>query len=125
MADNEAVLLIGDRAVSELAKSFSYQVDLGDAWKSYTGLPFVFAVWAGRSGRVSESLVRRLTSARDRGVGRLENLADQYGPRHGWSVGLARRYLGECLNYYLTLRHREGLTLFLDWVRSSMDQSRD
>lgn len=44
LLENEAVVLIGDR-VFEIEKKYSYKYDLGLAWKNYTGLPFVFAVW--------------------------------------------------------------------------------
>lgn len=40
-----AGLVIGDRAFEQ--RQFSrYAYDLGETWKQYTGLPFVFAVWA-------------------------------------------------------------------------------
>jgi chorismate dehydratase len=44
----EAVLLIGDKVVDPRRAGFAYEVDLGGAWRSHTGLPFVFAVWAVR-----------------------------------------------------------------------------
>lgn len=42
---NEAILLIGDR-VFEKENSFRYKIDLMESWFNFTGLPFVFAVWA-------------------------------------------------------------------------------
>jgi chorismate dehydratase len=39
-----AGLVIGDRSF-EQRKSSRYIYDLGEAWKKYTGLPFVFAAW--------------------------------------------------------------------------------
>ena len=45
----EAVLMIGDKVVSTTNKiEFPFELDLGEAWKEQTGLPFVFAVWMGR-----------------------------------------------------------------------------
>jgi len=38
-------ILIGDRTFIGREK-YPYQIDLGLAWKEFTGLPFVFAVWA-------------------------------------------------------------------------------
>ncbi len=40
-----AGIIIGDRAL-EARPHFSYIYDLGVAWKAFTNLPFVFAVWA-------------------------------------------------------------------------------
>lgn len=46
LSDCESVLLIGDKVVTAPVQEFNHQVDLGGAWKEWTGLPFVFAVWA-------------------------------------------------------------------------------
>jgi chorismate dehydratase len=42
-----ASLVIGD-AARELPEHLGVRLDLGQAWMDWTGLPFVFAVWAGR-----------------------------------------------------------------------------
>jgi chorismate dehydratase len=42
-----AALVIGDTA-RNLPDRLTHRVDLGAEWKAFTGLPFVFAVWAGR-----------------------------------------------------------------------------
>ncbi|MBI4580530.1 MAG: hypothetical protein HY718_12555 [Planctomycetes bacterium] len=46
LRDCESVLLIGDKVVTTPMPWFDHHVDLGDAWKKWTHLPFVFAVWA-------------------------------------------------------------------------------
>jgi chorismate dehydratase len=51
LLEAEAGVLIGDpalRAYSEAPKNGLQVVDLGEAWKEWTGLPMVFAVWAVR-----------------------------------------------------------------------------
>src|SRR5256884_8964590 len=56
---HEAVLVIGDAALSLAARrTYAHRYDLGEEWERWTGLPFVFAVWAAR--RVaSPAAVRR------------------------------------------------------------------
>lgn len=62
---HEAVLVIGDAALLLAARgAYPHRYDLGDEWKRWTGLPFVFAVWAARRGapgsgarRVHEALL--------------------------------------------------------------------
>ncbi len=58
-APGEAFLLIGTRAIRWRALWSAQRataLDLGEAWTRWTGLPFVFAVWALRPGApVSES----------------------------------------------------------------------
>src|SRR5229473_2602725 len=46
---HEAVLVIGDAALLLAARhAYPHRYDLGEEWKRWTGLPFVFAVWAAR-----------------------------------------------------------------------------
>lgn len=42
-----AAMVIGD-AARELPERMAYRFDLAELWRDWTGLPFVFAVWAGR-----------------------------------------------------------------------------
>src|SRR5206468_1153348 len=49
-ADADAVLLIGDRAMRACLPGFAHAFDLGQEWRDWTGLPFVYAVWAVRDG---------------------------------------------------------------------------
>lgn len=57
MQEADAAVLIGDaalRASLHDAPRLGLQVhDLGQMWKEWTGLPFVFAVWAARKDRKS------------------------------------------------------------------------
>jgi chorismate dehydratase len=48
-----ALLLIGDKVVCEEPKGLPHELDLGEAWKRLTGLPFVFAAWIARGGWTS------------------------------------------------------------------------
>lgn len=110
----QAVLLIGDKVVSGPARQFGFEVDLGGAWKQLTGLPFVFAVWAGKRRSDLGQLSQLLDAARDRGVARAAELARIHGPSNGWPVELAARYLTQYLSFALTPRYHKGLELFLD-----------
>jgi chorismate dehydratase len=72
----DAALVIGDPALDYAGSARS--LDLGQAWLDWTGLPFVFAVWAGRPGAVSAAQVARLQAALHEGLGRLPELAARY-----------------------------------------------
>ena len=55
---HEAVLVIGDAALLLRAQGrYPVRVDLGEAWKEWTGLPFVFAVWAARRDAGTSSVL--------------------------------------------------------------------
>ncbi|HUU82475.1 MAG TPA: menaquinone biosynthesis protein [Phycisphaerae bacterium] len=111
---DEAVLLIGDKVVTRRPQGFDHEIDLGEAWRNLTGLPFVFAAWTRRVGNDVGPLPQLLQKARDRGVARAADIAREQGPAKGWPTEIAVRYLTEFLTFKLTPRHRTGLELFLE-----------
>src|SRR4029077_15275697 len=67
-ADADAVLLIGDRAMRACLPGFAHAYDLGQEWHDWTGLPFVYAVWAVREGVDLGPVAAALTEAKRRGL---------------------------------------------------------
>jgi chorismate dehydratase len=112
---HDAVLVIGDAALLLAARNrYPVQVDLGQAWQEWTGLPFVFAVWAARR-TADPSRVRavhgRLLDSRTWGLAHLDLLADQAWATTGIPREVCRAYLGD-LDYGFSYRHLAGLTDF-------------
>jgi chorismate dehydratase len=113
----DAVLLIGDRALGTPRGAFQLVWDLGDEWCRWTGLPFVFAVWAARRDVPAETLRRVepvLTAARDSGRANLAAIAAAEASAHGLTVPQCLGYLRDNLHYDLGLRERAALALFHD-----------
>lgn len=112
-AEADAVLVIGDRALQPLPGPWEGILDLGEAWKRLTGLPFVYALWILRTP--DENLARRLrqAAARGREGKRLEALAAVEGPRIGLAPAEALGYLTDNIRYSLGARERAGLLEFL------------
>ncbi len=112
---HDAVLVIGDAALHlKAAAIYPVFVDLGSAWKNWTGLPFVFAVWAARRDcdrRAAMAVHRALIESREWGVGHLDIIAEEAAARIGIPVTAVRAYLGN-LDYRLDPHHLEGLSLF-------------
>jgi chorismate dehydratase len=112
---HEGVLVIGDAALHLSARSlYPVRADLGEEWKQWTGLPFVFAVWAARRETPSSavSLVhRRLLESRAWGLAHLDQLAVTAAANTGVPEPVCRAYLGD-LDYALSYRHLAGLTDF-------------
>jgi chorismate dehydratase len=112
---HDAVLVIGDAALLLAARErYPVQVDLGEVWRDWTGLPFVFAVWAAR--RTADELrVRdihtRLLESRSWGLANLALLADQAWATTGIPREICRAYLDD-LDYGFSYRHLAGLTDF-------------
>ena len=110
----DAVLLIGDRALGMPAGAASFQViwDLGDEWCRWTGLPFVFAVWAARADLDAAAIEPLLARARDAGRSNLAAIAAAEAAGHGLTVPQCLSYLRDNLHYELGAGEREALSLF-------------
>ncbi|MFM7137963.1 MAG: menaquinone biosynthetic enzyme MqnA/MqnD family protein [Planctomycetota bacterium] len=112
----DAVLLIGDRALSDATAGGSFQQvwDLGDEWCRWTGLPFVFAAWAARPGVSAERFAGRLEAARDAGLANLAAIAAAEAAPHGLTVPQCLSYLRDNLHYHLGPREQEAVRAFRD-----------
>jgi chorismate dehydratase len=108
----DARLLIGDKVVCEEPAGFEHQLDLGSAWRSLTGLPFVFAVWTARAGVDLGDLPGRLEEAKRRGLANVAEIVKRYGVGRGWPAGLALQYLSVYLKFDVGERELNAIRLF-------------
>lgn len=108
----DAVLLIGDRALGSISGAFQLVWDLGDEWCRWTGLPFVFAVWAARADVETRGIEPLLAAARDSGRANLAAIAAAEAAGHGLTVPQCLGYLRDNLHYHLGPREQEALRLF-------------
>jgi chorismate dehydratase len=88
---------------------FSYAFDLGQEWYDWTGLPFVYAVWAVREGADLGNVAWALTEAKRRGLARAGRIAFEEAPKLGLDAGFCRRYLSTILHFDLGPREQAGL----------------
>lgn len=121
--EHDARLVIGDAALKLFdaanrgglwAERYPFIEDLGAAWKSWTGLPFVFAVWvAQRRTPVHASLSAHasLIASRDWGLQHLDQLSAQAALSSGVPLATCREYFAG-LDYRLSYPHLAGLTEF-------------
>lgn len=109
---SDAALLIGDPAL--LYRGGAQVFDLALEWRKFTGLPFVFAVWAVRAGAGVdfEGLRSQFVRSRDEGLAHLGEIAAEWGPRLGLSTEEVRIYLTENIDYTLDEENLAGLRLF-------------
>ncbi|HWG45570.1 MAG TPA: menaquinone biosynthesis protein [Gemmataceae bacterium] len=107
--DADAVLLIGDRAMRACLPGFAHAFDLGQEWFDWTGLPFVYAVWAVREGVDLHGVEEALHQAKQRGLDRAGPIAHAEAPRLGLDAGFCRRYLSNILHFDLGPREQAGL----------------
>ncbi len=108
----EGALIIGDSAIAfRLAHGDRYEyLDLGDAWKQATGLPFVFAAWLVRPETPQpEALADRLRAWREAGQTRVEEIV---AAERRYPAALSRRYLTEFIRFRLGAPEKEAIREF-------------
>jgi len=79
----DAALVIGDQALYFARAAEMERLDLGAEWQRSTGLPFVFAFWAGPLGPVTPADVARLQRALREGLAGAHEIAVGYVPNGG------------------------------------------
>lgn len=108
----DAVLLIGDKAMRACLPGFAHAYDLGQTWSDWTGLPFVYAVWAVRHGVDLGDVATAFEQAKQLGLRRAGAIAAREASTLGLDAGFCRRYLTDILHYDLGPRELAGLARF-------------
>ncbi len=121
LEDADAALVIGDPALrltlTGEAEAAGYRVhDLAAEWHAWTGLPFVFALWAVRRGSVPPGeenwLIERFQRAKRDGLANAAALVERWSRRLDLPAEEIRRYLAHDVEYDLTPEHWAGLARF-------------
>ena len=107
----DATVAIGDDALFFPGRA-ERAIDLGGAWAEWTGLPFVFAVWAG-PGPLAPELAVAFEACYRENAKRIDALAE--GEARGDPVrkGILISYLRDSIRYRLGLRETQGLARYL------------
>ncbi|MCP2307163.1 chorismate dehydratase [Kitasatospora paracochleata] len=122
LAEADAAVLIGDpalRASLEQAPRQGLAVhDLGAMWKEWTGLPFVFAVWAARREYVERqpgtvaAVHRAFLESRDLSLTEAGKVAEQAARWEAFEAPVLERYFSEALDFSLGERQLAGIAEF-------------
>lgn len=105
-----AGLVIGDRSLEQRSIS-PYIYDLGLAWKSYTGLPFVFAAWISNKP-MKEDFIRRFNEANALGLSLLPQVIEEISCKH---IDL-QEYYTRHIQYELDDAKKSAMNLFVEKV---------
>jgi chorismate dehydratase len=130
LRNNDAAVIIGDPALfadpAATATALRVQahaprhaalpqvqkIDLGQTWFEMTGLPFVWAFWAGRPNAADHTVSRALRDTRDRGVANIDDIARREAPDDAAKQALIARYLRETIVYELDGPFETGLRTY-------------
>jgi chorismate dehydratase len=112
VAKADGALVIGDPALFADHRAMGLEkIDLGQAWTEMTGLPFVWAFWAGRPEAATADTVALLHDAAASGMSHLDEIADAYTANPAQQP-TSRRYLRNSLRFRLDARAIEGLRTY-------------
>lgn len=110
----DAALVIGDAALHIDPAALPYRVlDLGEEWRRISGLPMVFAVWAGPAAVASPWLEAVLADSLAYGEANLDAIVKQEAAHYGVEPEFARHYLSHHVRFHFGERERAGLDAFL------------
>ena len=111
----DAALIIGDPALRIDPAALPYQVyDLGAEWVEMTGLPMVFAVWAGRRAVVTPEVVETFRESCRYGRERIGEIVASEAPRRQFPPALVRDYLTAHIVHELGPDDYRGMRHFLE-----------
>jgi chorismate dehydratase len=102
-----AGLLIGDRCLA-FRDQARFIYDLGEEWKKYSGLPFVFAVWVSRIP-LSESFLDHFDAAQARGLQQIDEVVRSVAYT-SYDLG---RYYKQNIHYVFGQQQQKALDYFL------------
>ncbi|HYV51607.1 MAG TPA: menaquinone biosynthesis protein [Dongiaceae bacterium] len=105
----EATVAIGDEALFWNGDAAS--IDLGGAWTEWTGLPFVFAVWAGP--HPTAALAPAFLRCYETNAARLGSLARSRAGGDAARAELLENYWSRSIRYRLGERENQGLMRYL------------
>lgn len=106
-----AGLVIGDRCLEHRTK-VNHVYDLGEAWKDFTGLPFVFAAWIANKP-LPPSFISSFNEACKNGIGAIDIVAaENQFPNYDSS-----EYFHHNISYQLDADKRRGMEEFLKMLK--------
>jgi len=114
LAKADAALLIGDAALRVDPATLPYEtLDLGAEWVAMTGLPMVFAVWAGRKEVIREANGRAFLQSCRYGLAHMDDMVRAEPAARNFSEEVVRRYLTQHIVFELGERDYEGMRLYI------------
>lgn len=108
-----AGVVIGDRAFEQRSRS-TYSYDLGEAWKEFTGLPFVFAAWIANKP-LPDGFIHAFNEANAFGLMHIDEVVQE----NPYKLFDLKQYYKYNVNYVLDENKKAGLDAFLRLLESA------
>jgi chorismate dehydratase len=111
-----AAVVIGDRTIG-MDSLYPYVYDLGEAWTTWTGLPFVYAAWISVKP-IQPDFIAQFNAALQAGLDHLPELIKILPTVPGFDL---EAYYKNNISYTLDSDKRKGLQLFLSFLSGQYD----
>ena len=112
-ANADAYVEIGDRTFGKKV-NVPFVYDLAEEWKSFTGLPFAFAVWASNK-TIDPVFLKEFNQALEYGLQHRSEVIKEIPRREDIDL---EDYLLHKIDYIFSDQKKEALSLFLSYLRS-------
>jgi chorismate dehydratase len=114
LGEADAALVIGDPALHLDPATLPFEtLDLGSEWTTLTGLPMIFALWAGSKAVMQPRYEQAFLDSCRAGMEHMDEIVREQAPVRGITPQLAREYLTRHIVFELNDRDHEGLQLYL------------
>lgn len=110
---SDAVVRIGDKALFERPPAGTERIDLAEEWISWTGMPFVFAVWTCRPGVMNDRITGLLIDSFEQGIEAIDYIAARFCRRFGRQQEVAASYLRNNIRYRIGRPELKSIDRFL------------
>ncbi len=110
---NTAGVVIGDR-VFDIENKYKYSYDLSGEWYKFTGLPFVFAVWASTKN-VSEEFKKDFNEALSFGISNISEISEIEQINYP-NVNI-NDYFAQNISFRFDEEKKAGMNKFLELAR--------
>ncbi|MES2872766.1 MAG: menaquinone biosynthesis protein [Bacteroidota bacterium] len=108
----DAFVQIGDRTFGK-KNDYAFSYDLAEEWEKFSGLPFVFAVWAANK-KISDRFILDFNKALKYGLDNRLDVIKTIPPRNNFDIG---EYLMNKIDYKLDNRKLEALKMFHQLIK--------
>ncbi|WP_406826915.1 menaquinone biosynthetic enzyme MqnA/MqnD family protein [Pedobacter sp. KACC 23697] len=111
-AQTDAFVLIGDRTFGK-KDDFAYAYDMGEEWKNFTGLPFMYAAWVANK-EIPQEFKDEFNAALKSGLDHRKEVLAELPPVSNFDL---EDYLYHKLQFEVTEDRKKALKLFLEYIK--------
>ncbi|QPH40051.1 menaquinone biosynthetic enzyme MqnA/MqnD family protein [Pedobacter endophyticus] len=110
-AKTDAIVLIGDRTFGK-KNDYPFAYDMGEEWKNFTGLPFMYAAWVANK-EISQAFKNEFNAALKFGLDHRKEVLKSLPQTENFDL---EDYLYNKLQFEVTDDRRKALKLFLEYI---------